>query len=360
MAVKTQEALSLQNSQNITDNAKREITGAKVRSLFQNIIDTVFSGFATKVDKVEGKGLSSNDYSTEDKARLANTSGTNTGDQDLSNYIQKNLTYKKIFVGNSSNIAAEKFKTSACLVGTGGDYTTFELAYAAGERNIEFCSNITLGANFTPTELLIIDTKNYALSGGSYALTFNNLLRFTGNYTGNVTVTTNYTIIDKVAITGNFVANADYIAMTRSSVSGTSSLSAGSDYCVFAFNRFANAFSDNSASLTNEFAANFGAINKTSQASHFYEDVYHKKTLPSSAAMVEKSPAGLLSATKILIPEYISDTTAISRLETVGNWTGVSYTGTAITGTYQGQKHYNSTYMFFAVGDNIWIRIARA
>jgi hypothetical protein len=38
----------------------------------------------TKVDKVIGKGLSSNDYTTDEKTKLAAITGTNTGDQDLS------------------------------------------------------------------------------------------------------------------------------------------------------------------------------------------------------------------------------------------------------------------------------------
>ena len=40
----------------------------------------------TKVDKVAGKGLSSNDYTTAEKSKLAGITGTNTGDQDLSSY----------------------------------------------------------------------------------------------------------------------------------------------------------------------------------------------------------------------------------------------------------------------------------
>ncbi len=44
------------------------------------------SGLATKVDKVTGKELSTNDYSTLEKDKLAAISGTNTGDQDLSSY----------------------------------------------------------------------------------------------------------------------------------------------------------------------------------------------------------------------------------------------------------------------------------
>ena len=38
----------------------------------------------TKVDKVNGKGLSTNDYTTAEKTKLATITGTNTGDQDLS------------------------------------------------------------------------------------------------------------------------------------------------------------------------------------------------------------------------------------------------------------------------------------
>ena len=46
-------------------------------------------GLEKKVDKVAGKGLSTNDYTNEDRERLADTSGENTGDQDLSNLVEK-------------------------------------------------------------------------------------------------------------------------------------------------------------------------------------------------------------------------------------------------------------------------------
>ncbi len=44
------------------------------------------TSFATKVDKVADKGLSTNDYTTAEKTKLAAIVGTNTGDQDLSLY----------------------------------------------------------------------------------------------------------------------------------------------------------------------------------------------------------------------------------------------------------------------------------
>ena len=44
------------------------------------------ASIATKVDKVTGKALSSNDFTTIEKTKLGAISGTNTGDQDLSIY----------------------------------------------------------------------------------------------------------------------------------------------------------------------------------------------------------------------------------------------------------------------------------
>jgi hypothetical protein len=51
-----------------------------------DVTSSLTSALATKVDKVTGKGLSTNDYTTAEKTKLAAVSGTNTGDQDLSGY----------------------------------------------------------------------------------------------------------------------------------------------------------------------------------------------------------------------------------------------------------------------------------
>jgi hypothetical protein len=76
---------------------------------------------------------------------------------------------------------------------------------------------------------------------------------------------------------------------------------------------------------------------------------------------VEVSSGGTVSATKELVNMYLANpSTAVTLLEDPSNWTGVDYTGTAITGTYQGQKHYNSTYVYEAVDDNLFIRWSRS
>jgi hypothetical protein len=58
------------------------------------------AALGTKVDKVPGKELSSNDYSAAEKTKLAAITGTNTGDQDLSLYA---TTASVLIKENQSN-----------------------------------------------------------------------------------------------------------------------------------------------------------------------------------------------------------------------------------------------------------------
>ncbi len=56
----------------------------------------------TKVDKVTGKDLSTNDYTTVEKTKLAAITGTNTGDQDLSSYATNTAITLKENAANKS------------------------------------------------------------------------------------------------------------------------------------------------------------------------------------------------------------------------------------------------------------------
>ena len=74
------------------------------------------SGLALKVDKVTGKELSTNDYSTAEKNKLTAISGTNTGDQDVSSFATiTNLALK----ANTSDMT-----TSLGLKANTADMTT--------------------------------------------------------------------------------------------------------------------------------------------------------------------------------------------------------------------------------------------
>lgn len=80
----------------------------------------------------------------------------------------------------------------------------------------------------------------------------------------------------------------------------------------------------------------------------------------STNRVVEAGATGALTATKDLIDSFLSAGTAATLLSTTSNWNASKvYTGTTITGTYQGQQYYDSNYYFVCVDDNDWIRMAR-
>jgi hypothetical protein len=81
----------------------------------------------------------------------------------------------------------------------------------------------------------------------------------------------------------------------------------------------------------------------------------------STDRMVQVSSGGTISATAEIISGYItSGGTVALLLDNNSNWDiNGNYTGSTITGTYQGQKHYNGNYFYEAVADNLFIRLIR-
>ena len=61
-----------------------------------------------------------------------------------------------------------------------------------------------------------------------------------------------------------------------------------------------------------------------------------------------------------IVEQYIPTGTPRTNLELASNWdvNGV-YTGTTISGTFQGQAHYDANYWYTAVADDVWIRLIR-
>jgi hypothetical protein len=91
-----------------------------------NTGDQDLSSFATstalnnKVDKVSGKDLSTNDYSSTEKAKLAGITGTNTGDQDLTGKVDK-VTGKGLSTNDYTS--TEQTKLAAITGTNSGDET---------------------------------------------------------------------------------------------------------------------------------------------------------------------------------------------------------------------------------------------
>jgi hypothetical protein len=66
---------------------------------------------------------------------------------------------------------------------------------------------------------------------------------------------------------------------------------------------------------------------------------------------------GASGVTQSLFEVYLPAGTTASYLTTETNWpTGATYGGTAISGTFQGQKYYSGDFLYEAVDDNNWVR----
>ena len=90
----------------------------------------VTTSLATKVDKVTGKELSTNDYTTAEKTKLAAITGTNTGDQDLSGFattsdVTTSLATKANASDVTTSLATKVDKVTGKELST-NDYTTAE------------------------------------------------------------------------------------------------------------------------------------------------------------------------------------------------------------------------------------------
>uniref|UniRef100_UPI0040480108 hypothetical protein n=1 Tax=Algoriphagus sp. TaxID=1872435 RepID=UPI0040480108 len=105
--------LGLENVDNTTD-------------LLKPVSTAVQTALSTKVDKVSGKELSTNDYTTVEKTKLAAITGTNTGDQDLSALATTAaLALKANATDVTTSLATKVDKVTGKELST-NDYTTAE------------------------------------------------------------------------------------------------------------------------------------------------------------------------------------------------------------------------------------------
>ena len=83
------------------------------------------------------------------------------------------------------------------------------------------------------------------------------------------------------------------------------------------------------------------------------------QTMTQKAVLGSTNVSGGTVTELPLYNSYITIGSVSTALESVSNWTGATYTGPSITGTFQGQNWYNGSYFYTAVEDNLWIRLAR-
>jgi hypothetical protein len=134
----------------LSSNDYSNTDSAKVANL--SGVNTGDQDLSGKVDKVAGMGLSSNDYSDTDSAKVANLSGVNTGDQDLSGKVDKvfgkdlstndytNADYAKVFNLSGVNTGDQDLSGKVDVVTGKGlstnDYTDTDAALVANLSGI--------------------------------------------------------------------------------------------------------------------------------------------------------------------------------------------------------------------------------
>ena len=105
-------SIGLSNVDNTTDLLKPISTATQtVLDIKANTSD-VSNSLANKVDKINGKDLSTNDYTTAEKTKLAAITGTNTGDQDLSSYATTSALALKVNASDLTTSLALKENVS--------------------------------------------------------------------------------------------------------------------------------------------------------------------------------------------------------------------------------------------------------
>ena len=153
----------------------------------------VNTSLATKVDKVTGKDLSTNDYTTAEKTKLAAITGTNTGDQDLSALATNTALATK---ANSTDV-----NTALNLKANTSDVAT-SLALKASLESPNL-SGIPLAPTATP------GTNNTQIANTSFVTDAINTAKATNaNLTGDVTSIGNSTSIGIAKITNDMLAGS--------------------------------------------------------------------------------------------------------------------------------------------------------
>ena len=154
--------------------------------------------------------------------------------------------------------------------------------------------------------------------------------------------------------TGSFVTTASFNAFTASYTTGS----------------FTGSFRGDGSQLTGIVSSKWSGSNPISRDSNVEITGSLKVDGSISATnltgtdnrIVVADPTGEIQSTnQTIIQTYIDPTSAVALLlDDTNNW-DISgfYIGTLITGTFQGQRHYNVDYFFEAIDDNDWIRLIR-
>lgn len=172
----TKAMVGLGNVDNTADINKPISTATQAAlDLKANTAD-VTTALDLKVDKVSGKALSTNDFTTAEKTKLAAITGTNTGDQDLSALavaadVNSALALKANAADVTASLATKVDKVTGKVLST-NDYTTVEKTKLAAITGTNTGDQINITGNAaTATKLATPRNINGIAFDGSENIT---------------------------------------------------------------------------------------------------------------------------------------------------------------------------------------------
>ncbi|WP_395627109.1 tail fiber domain-containing protein [Daejeonella sp.] len=188
----------------------------------------VTTSLASKVDQVTGKVLSSNDYSTAEKTKLAAIAGTNTGDQDISGIITNAVLIARIQTDLSNQNGAIAINTAKVGITTAQANEIAANTAKVGITTAQAADIVTNNAKVGYTEALVSANTNVAANTAKVGITTAQASEIAANtlkvgYT-EALVSANTNVAANTAKVGITTAQANEIAANTLKVGYTEAL----------------------------------------------------------------------------------------------------------------------------------------
>jgi hypothetical protein len=249
-----------------------------------------------------------------------------------------------ISIGVDNGVTSSSYfniSASASLVGD-GTYNNMIISDRIGYKGLVYEDDYS--ASFTTYSLI---TKGYLDSHASLVLVSNGL---TAN---GATISIGGLLTNDTTLDGSSVYSFTYNNLYNYTINSIDVISLNTNY---------NGGYNNFISISNTLQLYVDDLVKNTSVILDPEVGVSISTLSGtqSPRLVEADNNGTITAKKLLLGAYNIPNTEALKLENISNWDiNGNYIGATISGTYQGQKHYDDNYFYEAVGDNVFIRLIR-
>ena len=336
-----------------TQNAGVTYTGDTTTIVDNNQVFLTYTGIGYNLIVTNFEEVSAGNYTGETTSDLTFYSG-NTADYTGSSVwltsedsarvkgvLYANVLSATTIVGATISGATDNFTTGSTLVGNTLYFNRTDSlsAYTAD------LSPLVVNDNFTTGSTLVGSTAYFNRTDSLSAYTLDlSSLAVNDNFTTGSTLVGNTLYFNRTDSLSAYTADLSPLS------GGTPSLNDGEIFVGNASNEATSVPMSGDVAITNAGVTTIQSDSVT----------YDKMQDTTQAALLgNQSGSGTVSEIPI-VEQYLTTGAVTALLENTANWdiNGV-YTGTVITGTFQGQSHYNGNYWFTAVDDNDWIRLIR-